>query len=116
MNLADLFLPGSPYRKVLSARIAGGGHSILKSFSNWYLDEQGIWFAFVDGDAVDSDCEFVIPYAELRAVIDPAGPAGSSWRGPSSGRDPLDRGGQLEVLVGAGAVADFCGRVAPCDA
>jgi hypothetical protein len=85
MNLADLFLPGSPYRKVLSARIASDGRSILKRFSNWHLDEQGIWFAFIDGDNVDNDCEFVIPYAELRAVIDPAGPAGKFLAGPVIG-------------------------------
>jgi hypothetical protein len=85
MKLADLFLPGSPYRRLLSKKLGGDPLTIKQSFSNWHVDAHGLWFAFVDGNEVDNDCEHFVPWTELRAVIDPAGPAGKFLAAPVSG-------------------------------
>jgi hypothetical protein len=38
MNLVDLFLPGSPYWRILSAKLGGDRLTIQQSFSNWHVD------------------------------------------------------------------------------
>jgi len=76
MNLSELFRRGSPYRKVLSAKIADAGHWLHQDFRNWHLDESGLWLAFLETPFPGRYSELFIPWAELSAVIDPAGPAG----------------------------------------
>jgi hypothetical protein len=76
MKLGDLFRRGSPYLRTLWAKIAAVAPAARKDLSNWHLDEVGIWFAFFEGHAMGDFYEVVVPYAELRALLDPAGPAG----------------------------------------
>jgi hypothetical protein len=85
MKLADLFLRGTPYRKILSTRAASVLASLDWSFPNWYMDQRGLWLVFFESHALGGYGEVFIPWGELRAVIDPAGPAGTLLAGATAG-------------------------------
>jgi hypothetical protein len=85
VKLPDLFLRGSPWRKRLSTKAASVMAPLDLRFPNCHLDEQGLWLVFTESHAIGDYGELFIPWGELRAVINPAGPAGKFLAGADSG-------------------------------
>jgi hypothetical protein len=84
VKLPELFLRGSPWRKTLSRKAASVMAPLDLRFPDCHLDVQGLWLVFAESHAVGDYGELFIPWGELRAVIDPAGPAGKFLAGPES--------------------------------
>ena len=85
VKLPDLFLRGSPWRKTLSRKAASVMAPLDLRFPDCHLDVQGLWLVFAESHAVGDYGELFIPWGELRAVIDPAGPAGKFLAASDSG-------------------------------
>jgi hypothetical protein len=84
-TLGDLFRPTVPYRKTLAAITAKVLPGPEEDFSNFYLSDSGTWFVFSAGHAQGDYLSVYVPYGELRAIIDPAGPLGPLLAGKAGG-------------------------------
>jgi hypothetical protein len=87
MRLADLFADKTHYLAALAQRCAPvfrGGDDLsadtsakAENYNTWYLTPNGLTIVFEVPHVVGDTADAFIPYAALRGLLDPAGPAAS---------------------------------------
>jgi hypothetical protein len=89
VTLDKLFRPGSTYLQVISNYclvqlkpkianlVASGVDAIPSNYQNWNITSNGLMITFDEKQVATDAQQVVIPYADLKEVIDPRGPLAS---------------------------------------